>query len=140
MHYCFPTIVHSWVMRGKVSMAAMSTCHSVKAEELSVSPQPTVLRWACGAAGSSDHQSRPQRTASQFSCHTRRLVSSFSPRFLDSHPSLDGFQPRIACVFLFFFLPYIYLLTRVATLQIVSRPRGESRQVLSITSSCVGLR
>lgn len=81
-----------------------------------------------------------QRQASQFSCHTKHLVSSFFPCFLDSHPPLGGFEPHIAGVFFysFFFLRIFTDSSHKAPN--CSRARGESRQVLSITSFCVGLR
>lgn len=145
MHYCFLTIVRSSVMRGKIPIAAISARHLIKAEEFNLSravnSQLTVLQWDCGAGVSSDYQGRHQRQASQFSCHTKHRVSSFFPCFLDSHPSLDGFEPHIACVFFFF----IYFFLRIFTdsshkAPNCSRPRGKTRQVLSITSFCVGLR
>lgn len=88
---------------GRFSKAAISARHFIKAEECNwssaVSSRSTVLQWDCGAGGSSDYQKQTS-----------------------AGPSLDGFEPHIACVFFLFIIIYFHDSTHKAPN--CPRPRG----------------
>lgn len=131
-------------MRGKVSIAAISACHFIKAEDFNwsraVNSQLTVLQWDCGAGGSPDYQSRP--SAAGFPVRLPHKALSFI--FLSLLPRLSSISGWLWatycwCVFYSFFFLHIFTDSSHKAPN-CSRPRGETRQVLSITSFCVGLR
>lgn len=127
-------------MRGKVSIAAISACHFIEAEDFNgsraVNSQLTVLQWDCGAGGSSDYRSRP--SAAGFPVQLPH--KAFSVIFLSLLPRLSSISGWLWatycwCVFLFIFFFFLHIFTDSShKAPNCSRPRGETRQVLSITS------